>query len=70
MHKIKLEEKQNAKRKICPIMAMGSEFVDSVNQRFAKVEKLPKCLRENCALWIAESFAGSLHGEEHCGLKN
>lgn len=60
--------------KICPIMAQGwiagymsIRWENPMDSR-ETIRSLPKCLKEKCALWIPESFAGSLHGEARCGL--
>lgn len=68
------------KEKICIPMLVGILANSNLNQvaidallnnnEDPNKEHQPKCIKENCSLWIPESFAGSLHGEEHCGLIN
>ena len=54
--------------KICPIMAQG--FLANPHQGIIKnsidaVKKLPKCLKEDCELWLKENRMGQAG---YCGL--
>ena len=61
------------KEKICPIMAQGwingyisNQFNTAMNSEEA-IKRLPKCLKENCALWVEEDGLGK---QGYCGLIN
>lgn len=67
-NKMKREEKIMSE-KICPLMAQGymsNPHQNSIKNLIEACKKLPKCLKENCALWV-DQFLGT---EPHCGLKN
>ena len=63
------------KDRICPVMAQGymsNPNQNSIENQAEAIKKLPKCLKENCALWIITSFSESAgkHESGNCGLIN
>ena len=69
------------KEKICPIMAQGwisgynvsaAQFFDLSTEPFINdnINRLPKCLKENCALWCTTIEFDENHKHKgYCGLR-